>query len=145
MLGEDSITQQIEPLRDVEMTASNGRALFTDSDQFYASLSSVTSNAVSLVSTYNVEGSGIPLSRPGVIVLPVIVVEGELLASHLDQTLHEVTVQSVNYARVLWGDAPRTAGISCVEIVPASSPDTFASERYASAEALLNRMESASG
>lgn len=112
-------------------------------DQFYRAIQGLVANATSRAQSYDRprdESGEIP--HYGLLVFPIIVIDGNLFEGFYDPKTGGIVVQEANYVRMLWrGSTANRRAITPVDIVTVTSIDTFAQARAAEVKKLIRIIE----
>jgi hypothetical protein len=87
------------------------------------------------------EPPGFP--RAGVVVFPVVVIQGRLFEA-LEDRSGEMTVHEVEASRVHWRGVPNVSPHATIDVVTSDAVQAFAAQRAADSKRLLRHMEIAS-
>lgn len=132
----DSTLRGLDLFRARSSTAFAGTEGFKpreSKDGFYGALQSV----VSLSTLHAARHDEAPRQRVSVIVLPVIVIAGPLVAASYDQDTRALTVSEIVEARFHWKGAESWGHFSTVDVVRASHLEHWAAQRRADVDTLL--------
>jgi hypothetical protein len=109
-------------------------------DEFYRAIQGLVANAASRAKSYDkhIDQSN-DAPHNGLIVFPILVVDGNLFEGFYDGKTGGVVVKEANHIRMLWrGSTANRRAITPVDIVTAASIDTFALNRAAEVKLLLD-------
>jgi hypothetical protein len=142
-LAGDAELQELDTFHAPERPAFGGRQVFgKEQDAFYSTVQSIVSAARAVADSYNEEPDD-PLSeslRFGVIVLPLIVIEGELFESWLDTGTGKIVVEKNSHLRLHWRGSEYHPPVATVDIVTAEYLPKFVELRRRESSLLLRRM-----
>jgi hypothetical protein len=125
-----------------ERSGFGGRQAFSKkSDVFYEAMQGVTEKATARAKEFSEGDVTITDSlRAALVVLPLIVVEGELFEAYFDQNAGEVRVEPVTELRLHWRGSEAWKVHATVDIVTADSLERFVERRAAEVKTILSRM-----
>jgi len=146
-LAGDLGLQALDIFSSPSRPAFGGRQVFDkDRDAFYSAVQSVVAAARALADRYAPEPED-PLEEAlssGVVVFPVVIIEGHLFESWLDRKANKIVVEERDHLRLHWRGSEH-ASIATVDLVTAHNLDQFVELRRTESRKLLKRMVECAG
>lgn len=146
-IAGDSDLHQLQLFKRPDRGGFGGRRAFEKQekeryDQFYRAIQGLVANAVSRAKDHDrPEKRRGEVPDSGLLIFPVLVVDGNLFEVFYNQTTSVLEVKEVNQIRMLWrGSAANRRAITPVDIVTATSVEAFAHSRAAEVKTLIGKI-----
>ena len=139
--GHKEVTS-LELFKNHSKSGFGGRVAFDNKrDVFYRTVQSVVQNSFSVAERYGEYPQEGILPEHGILVFPIILVEGNIFNAHYDAEKGKTVLEETNHARCHWRGSNVTSFHSTVDIVTLNSFEGFMKQRYDETCSLIKMME----